>query len=431
MTVNQAVTGEFQEVLGTETAAPAATAAPEAKRSIFANRNLRLLWAGESISLLGDQFYMVALPWLVLQMTGSALAVGTILAVAGIPRAVLMLVGGVLSDRLSPRLLMIASNGARVIITGLLTLLVATGSLQVWMLYAFSLAFGIADAFFQPAYMAVIPNIVEEDDLGGANATLQGTALLVSAVGPGIAGVIVKAIGMPFSFLVDTLSFAVSTLTAGAMKLRRIERSAEDARRNMLDDIREAALYVWHDDLLRPLMLIVAVINFLFNGPFTVGPALMAKTRFVEGSIAFGVLLSAFGVGSLIGMALAGVAKPKRFSLISLLSLGVAGVCVALSGFTTSLWLTAVMFLVIGASVGFTNLVFITWLQKRIAKEMMGRVMSMVMLASLGLMPIASSIGGIIAEISLPLLFAGSGVLLVLTSILALSNPRVRRLGVD
>src|SRR5215471_14109949 len=77
------------------------------QRGVLANRNLRLLWMGESISLLGDQFYMVALPWLVLQLTGSAIAVGTILAVAGIPRALLMLIGGVFTDRVTPRVLML------------------------------------------------------------------------------------------------------------------------------------------------------------------------------------------------------------------------------------------------------------------------------------------------------------------------------------
>src|SRR5574342_999196 len=89
------------------------------------NRNFRLLWLGESVSLLGDQFYFIALPWLVFQMSGSALAFGTILMVAGIPRAVFMLVGGVMTDRFSPRAVMIASNLLRLAITVLLTLLVA------------------------------------------------------------------------------------------------------------------------------------------------------------------------------------------------------------------------------------------------------------------------------------------------------------------
>ena len=107
-------------------------------------RNFRLLWIGESISLLGDQFYMIALPWLVLQITGSALALGTVMALAGIPRALFMLIGGALVDRFSPRLVMIASNVIRLVLVALLSVLVLTNHIQLEMLYGFALAFGLA-----------------------------------------------------------------------------------------------------------------------------------------------------------------------------------------------------------------------------------------------------------------------------------------------
>src|SRR5512147_3110113 len=108
-------------------------------------RNFRLLWIGEGISLLGDQFYMIALPWLVLSLTGNALAVGTVMAIAGIPRALFMLVGGALTDRFTPRRLMINSNLGRMILTGLLAILVSTNLIQLWMLYVSALCFGLAD----------------------------------------------------------------------------------------------------------------------------------------------------------------------------------------------------------------------------------------------------------------------------------------------
>ena len=113
-------------------------------------RDFRLLWIGESVSLLGDQFYLIALPWLVLQMTGSALALGTVLALASIPRALFMLIGGAFVDRFSPRSVMFASNLIRMILVGLLALLVLMGSIQLWMLYVLALAFGTADAFYLP-----------------------------------------------------------------------------------------------------------------------------------------------------------------------------------------------------------------------------------------------------------------------------------------
>src|SRR5690349_5110798 len=102
-------------------------------------RNFRLLWIGEGISLLGDQFYMIALPWLVLQLTGNALALGTVLALEGVPRALFMLIGGALVDRFSPRTVMIFSNFARLVLVAVLSALVLTDNIGVGMIYFFAL----------------------------------------------------------------------------------------------------------------------------------------------------------------------------------------------------------------------------------------------------------------------------------------------------
>jgi MFS family permease len=333
----------------------------------------------------------------------------------------------VLTDRLSPRLLMLISNGARVGITGLLALLVFTNTIQVWMLYVFSLAFGVVDAFFHPAYMAMIPMIVEEEDLEAGNAMLQGTSLLVAAVGPGIGGVLVKAAGTAFSFFLDTLSFIAATLTLLVMDPAQIVKPvAKTKSAGMIAEIREAIAYMFGDDLLRPLGLIVMALNFLFIGPMMVGPAIMAKDRFAEGSIAFGVLLSAMGLGSLIGMLAAVALKPSRLGLTTLSTIAVAGLCIALTGFSQSLWLAAVLFAIGGASSGFSNLLLITWLQRYISKEMMGRMMSIVMLTSMGLMPVSAALSGFIAEYNLTLLYVLNGSLLIVTVAVSLLNQKVR-----
>lgn len=404
---------------------PGASIGPAKRAGLFARRNFRLLWLGEGVSLLGDQFYIVALPWLMIQLTGSALAVGTILAVAGIPRALLMLVGGVLVDRLSPYRMMLLSNGARVIITAVLTVLVLTDRIEVWMLYGFALAFGIVDAFFHPAFMAMLPVIVEEDELASGNATLQGTSLLVSAVGPGIGGVLVKMAGIGVSFLLDTLSFVVATFTLSIMNKTQI-KSISTKKSSLMADIREAFTYIGGDDLLRPMMLIIMALNFLFVGPLMVGPAVLAKERFIEqGSIALGILLSAMGVGSVIGMAAGSMLKPARLGLMTLSTFAVAGLAIAGAGYTASLWLTAVLFAIAGSSYGFSNVLVITWLQRYVSPEMMGRVMSIVMLCSTGLVPLSAAAGGFTAEYSLTLLFALNGILLVVTVILALLKTKI------
>ena len=141
-------------------------------------RDFRLLWTGEAISGLGDQFALIALPWLALVLTGSGLALGSVLALMALPRAALMVVGGAYVDRLSPRRVMLASNAVRLLAVTLLGAAVFAGAAQLWMLYAFALVFGIADAFFFPAVSAVVPALVPGEQLGQANAIVQGTGQL-------------------------------------------------------------------------------------------------------------------------------------------------------------------------------------------------------------------------------------------------------------
>ena len=161
-------------------ASPAPTPAPHPLR----DRNFRMLWIGSSISLLGDQFYLVALPWVVLQLTGSAIAMGTIMMAAAIPRAVLMLLGGALTDRSSPRRIMINAAWARTIFVAAIGLLLWFHLLKVWELYLLGFAFGVADAFSVPAALTFLPSLVKPEQLVAANSVFQTTAQLTTIGGP-------------------------------------------------------------------------------------------------------------------------------------------------------------------------------------------------------------------------------------------------------
>ena len=114
-------------------------------------RDFRLLFTGATTSLLGDQFALIATPWLVLKMTGDPMTLGIVLALEGIPRAVFMLLGGAITDRISPRLVMLISDVIRFVLTSLMAFVVFTGTVQIWMLYAFGLGFGLVAGFAIPA----------------------------------------------------------------------------------------------------------------------------------------------------------------------------------------------------------------------------------------------------------------------------------------
>ena len=299
--------------------------------TLLKQRNFRLLWIGEFISLLGDQFYMIALPWLVLSLTGNALATGLVLMLAAIPRAVLMLWGGALTDQLSPKELMLRTNLIRMVIVGGLTILVLTESVETWMLYIFALAFGTVDAFFYPASVAIVPQLLKKHELKLGNSMLQGAYQFTLFMGPALAGTLIAIFasgpveiisehadfsavkaepldlqGIGWAFAMDTLTFLASAVTLFLMVVPGPKKVPKDQRQKTWDSIRESLLLVWQDKGLRGTFILVAAINMFLIGPVMVGIPVLAKTRFAEGAQAFGSLLSSYGGGNLIGILLAG-----------------------------------------------------------------------------------------------------------------------------
>lgn len=418
-----------QETATTRNASPA---------SVLRIRNFRLLWIGEGISLLGDQFYLIAMPWLVLSLTGDALAVGTVLATAGIPRALFMLVGGALTDRFTPRRLMINSNLARMALTGLLAALVAANLIQLWMLYAFALFFGLADAFFFPAQISIVPQLVDRDHLQAGNALIQGTAHLSLFVGPILAGAAISWLdssanhsisGMALAFTLDSLSFVVSVTMLSLMRIENANTRAEKAKDGVFASIRAGLLYVWNDATLKIVFPITMGLNVLINGPFAVGVPVMARTRFPEGAAAFGLIMSVFGGGALLGTVLAGILpKPskKLLGTVSLSILSMMGIGLVMIGFAPTMYIAATAALVMGTANGYANVMLITWLQQKVAAEMTGRVMSLVMFAAVGLNPISNALAGVLIGLNVTVLLVCAGILMTFFTLSAAFSPAVR-----
>ena len=405
---------------------------------VLGNRNFRLLWIGEGVSVLGDHFYMIALPWLVLQLTGDSLAMGTVLALSAIPRALLMLVGGALTDRFSPRSLMLASNAVRFILVSILTGLVFANRVEMWMLYTLAVLFGVADAFFYPAQSSMTPQLVKKDQLQVANSLIQGTMMLTMLAGPALAGLLIAALGdghsesadmqgIAAAFGLDALTFLASLITLIFIKTPQNESS--EASENILESIRSGMKFVWNDVPLRAFFFVVAAITFFFNGPFNIGIPLLADTRFPEGAVAYGTILSTWGAGSLIGMALAGVLprpNPKMMGIVLLSLVSGMGIGLTLLGLSTSMIFAALVSLTLGTLDGYINIFFVTWVQSRAPKAFIGRLMSLLMFSSIGLLPVSMSLSGAISRVDVSLLLIISGGIVALLGFLMTLNPTVR-----
>ena len=408
-------------------------------RSPFGVRDFRLLWLGEAISALGDQFALIALPWLALVLTGSALALGSVLALMAVPRALLMLIGGVWVDRLSPRRVMLGSNAVRLVAVTLLGVVVLAGAEQLWMLYAFALVFGVADAFFFPAQTSIVPELVEPDQLQSANGITQGTTQATVLVGPALAGVIIAALGssgfeagstgVATALLLDGASFLASLTT---LWLIRSKPERHPAATSMLESIREGVRFLWGSPGLRAVVLISLTGNLLIVGPFEVGFPMIAYSRLPEGAAAFGLIMSAFGGGSLLGYIVGAILptpRPGLFAAAIMGTLALAGLGVAALAPVTSTLLAAAICVVAGIALGYGNLLGLSWAQQRIPPHLMGRVMSLLLLGSVGLVPISELIAGAAVQVSLEGMLVVAGVGMAVFALGSLLWPTVRRLG--
>lgn len=409
--------------------------------AIFRNRNFRLLWIGSTVSQFGDQFYIIALPWLVLLITGdSALALGSILAAAGIPRAIFMMLGGAIIDRISPKKVMLASALLRAVLVGLLALLVITGHIELWMVFVLAIIFGFADAFAIPAFMALLPRLVGPGHLAPANALLQGAVQVSGVLGPLTAGLLIAffgngdASGVGLAFALDAATFVVVAATLFALTLPAVDTDKIGQKaENLLTSIKQGLGFVFSHPGFRSIFILAVLANILVAGPMAVGLPLMAKTQFDGGSTTYGILMSAFAAGGLIGALLVGILpRPSRQHFGSVMLLAFASSSLALLGVAVSpeiqVAVPAAFLMSLFNTYG--NIMLLTWLQQRAPPQMLGRVMSILMTASFGLVPISMAVAGALMVYDVRLVLGIGAGLCGILDLAFLLSPSFRNMDV-
>ncbi|MGE5139412.1 MAG: MFS transporter [Rudaea sp.] len=414
--------------------------------SVLGIGNFRLLWIGQGTSLLGDYFHFIALPWLVLQITNNdAFALAVVLALAGIPRALFLLVGGAITDRISSRTVMLASDIIRLFLSAILMVLVLFGMANLWALCAIALVFGLVGGFFQPAAGSILPSLVRESQLQAANSLYQGSIQLLAFVGPMLAGAVIAlfgsqsaglgapgSLGIAIAFALDALSFLISVFTLSLMRVPQASRPPHEHREPILTSIRGGISFALHDSLLFWMLIVITAANLLFAGPVSVGIPVVAKARLPEGVAAFGIIMAGYGGGNLLGTILSGIIHARRgFAPFTVALLFGFGLGLALFGWISSTWIGFLILLILGIGNGYLSIILITMLQRRTPREMMGRIMSLVLLSNLGLAPISQALAGAILNYSAVALFVGAGGLMALVALWTALSPTARILDAE
>jgi MFS family permease len=415
--------------------------------------SFRRLFVGESIAVFADQMLLVTLTLLALRVAGPGFALGSVLAVAAIPGALLMPVGGWVSDRFSPAGVLLLCGIGRTLLASALASIVFLGVLSLWPLYALAGTLGVLNALYYPASLSTVPAILKDKALLGAgNALVMGTQQVSEMAGPVLAASVVALFGVGAVFGINALMFGAAAILFGlvASGARHTtetslgeeapsEESSRQKRHQLADPERpseasqgpvagivEGIRYAWRDPLLRTMLFALALLSFSTSGPLRVGGAMLAQTR-LGGAETFGVLLSAFGAGSLIGLVMAGsLVRTGRRGEDLIVGTAALGLGLGPLGFVSSLFLAAALVLGMGAAAGYLGVVLMAWLQERTKPSLHGRVMSLMMFAAVAVDPLSYALMGALSELDLRIMFAAAGSLLAITALLGAASRTVR-----
>lgn len=416
----------------------------------LASLSFRLYCTGQLTSTAGDYCYAVALPWLVLSNHGSPALLGAVLACYGVARVVLIPVGGVVADQIGPRRVMLGADVLRCAVVAVFAVLAARHIDALTALGPIAAAVGVGEGLFLPASFAMIPTVAEPEQLGAGNGISSGIIQIGSLLGPVLGAALVVAAGAAPALAVDAATFAVSALSLILIRRPAPSAAAPPAEAPTEASAAEAAAHAaalgtaGHGaadtsaatgmrELLRSrafqlLLLIILVSNATWGGVLEVALPSLAHQHY--GAAGYGALLAAISAGIMIGTFAAAAVKPGRPMLLALLAFLANGASCAALPYLGGLTGAAAAALVLGACNGLAGVLALTVLQRWAPPWLLGKVMSLVLIAAMGVFPLSAALTGIlIRHVGPAVFFPLAGLTLVGTLVIGLASRQVRELG--
>jgi len=390
----------------------------------LAHRDFRLLWTGLAVSLLGDGIYLVAIAWQVLRISNDPKALAVVGLAWTLPTVLLLMVTGVLTDRLPRRRLMLTADFVRLVAIGAMGVLTITGNVRLWHLIVLAAVYGAGEALFGPANSAILPDLVPADQLVQANSLAQFVRPFAQTLmGPALGGVLVGTVGSGWAFVIDAATFAWSA----SMILRMTERPSvrhPDADSTHWADLKEGFRFVRSRTWLWASMGIATVSLLCFWGPFEVLVPYLIKNELHGSAFDLGLLFAAGGLGSIIVAAISGQRGMPRRPLTVMYAAWAFGTFLLIGfGFARSLW---PMYLVSAVCQAMFTILMVNWFtvfQLLVPTHIRGRVSSLDWFISTAGVPVSFALTGPIAAVlgvRHTLIWAGAigGTVIVLTALL-------------
>ncbi len=415
------------------------------------HRGFRLLAAGQLASNIGDGFYAVALPWYVLATHGGTLLLGTVLAAYGIPRMVLLAVGGHASDRWHPWTVMMAADAVRALSVAALAVVALSKPANAAMLLPIAAVVGAGEGLFLPGSFSIIPSLLPDTDLQAGNAISSAGTQLATLIGPAIGGGLVALTGPAGAFFVDAASFVVSAATLAGVRAgkRRAPASGPvlaappeeirtDQSRPGADELTAEhqgtpalGRLIRSERVLQVILLITLAANLGTGGMSEVALPALAHGPFRAGAAGYGGLIAAIGAGALLGALAAGQSgRLRRPAVTASLAFLAEAAFMAVVPYLGSTLAAGAALAVFGGLIGFGLVVVITAIQRWAPPEILGRLMGLVLLASFATFPLSVAVAGIVVhDFGAAPFFPSAAVILAAAVLAGLTQRTWRRFG--
>jgi predicted MFS family arabinose efflux permease len=377
----------------------------------FHYRDFRLMWIGACTSSIGTWMQIVAQGWLIYRLTHSAFLLALDQFLGGIPIFLFTLIGGVVADRIERRKVLLVSQYVQMTSAAILTVLVATGLVHVWHILCLSFVSGFAQAFGGPAYSALIPTLVDREDMPNAIALNSIQFNLAVTIGPALAGQALAKLGEKWCFGLNALSFLAPVIALLMIRTRFLPASTTDS---MFASLKAGIKFVRKMGSMEALIVLAFCMTAL-SMPMRTYMPVFVKDIFHRGPEVYGNLLSLMGIGSIIGsLTVAGMGNIRRKGRFAILMLMCLGAGIAAFSLSRRLPFSYAMLVVVGASMMMVFATVTSLVQLITTNEMRGRVMSVYNCAFRGGMPMGNLLSGwLVPVFTAPIVLSVNGVLLI------------------
>jgi MFS transporter, DHA3 family, tetracycline resistance protein len=397
----------------------------------FRFREYRLLIGALSISIFAEGMWAVVMAMQVIALDNDPASLSLVATCLGAGLVAFVLVGGIAADRIDQRTIIIAVEAVNVTVVLTVAVLSSLGALRIWHMAAAAGALGISAAFFFPAFSAMLPRILPADQLLAANG-VEGVVRPVfqRAVGPAVAGVLVGVTFPAFGAFVVAALFAVGLALLVATRPAKVAAAErKQDRPRVLRDMRDGFRFMVRTPWLLWTLLFASIWVLVVLGPIEVLLPFIAQRRFDDGARMYGFILAAFGVGSAIGaLGISSRLLPRRYLTVMMVMWGAGSLPLAIVGWTSSFPLMALATFVVGVTDGPGSVIWGTLLQRRVPREMLGRVSSLDFFVSLAFMPVSFAIAGPMSKVvSMETIFLVAGVVPVVLATVAVLAARMPR----